>query len=195
MGKTLLIILLVVAVVLGFMGCGKYNGFVQQDENVNAAWADVETQYQRRTDLVGQVVSTVKGAADFERSTLESVIEARSRATSIQLTADDLTEENLARFQAAQDQLGSSLGRLLATAEAYPQLQTTSQFRDLQVQIEGTENRIAVARKRFNDTATDYNANIRTFPNNFFASIFGFDRRALFQSDPGASRAPVIDFN
>ncbi len=195
MGKTLLIILLAVAAVLGFMGCGKYNSFVNQDENVNAAWADVETQYQRRTDLISQVVSTVKGAADFESETLQAVIEARSRATSIQLTADDLTEENLAKFQAAQSELGSSLGRLLATAEAYPQLQTTAQFRDLQSQIEGTENRIAVARKRFNDAATAYNADIRTFPNNFFAGVFGFDRRALFESDPGSAKAPVIDFN
>ena len=195
MAKTILIVLLVVAVVLGFMGCGKYNGFVQQDEQVNEAWSEVETQYQRRSDLIGQVVSTIKGAADFEQETLTSVIEARSRATSIQLSADDLTEENLARFQAAQEQLGQGFGRLLATAEQYPQLQTTSQFRDLQAQIEGTENRIAVARKRFNSAATDFNTSIRTFPNNFFANVFGFDRRALFESDPAAAQAPVIDFN
>lgn len=195
MAKTLLIILLVVGVVLGFMGCGKYNGFVTQDEQVNQAWSAVETQYQRRSDLVGQLVSTIKGSADFEQETLQSVIEARSRATSIQLDADDLTEENLARFQAAQAQLGQGLGRLLATAEQYPQLQTTSQFRDLQVAVEGTENRIAVARQRFNDTATDFNTTIRTFPNNFFAGIFGFDRRALFESDPGASQAPEINFD
>lgn len=195
MAKTLLIILLVVGVVLGFMGCGKYNGFVTQDEQVNQAWSAVETQYQRRSDLVGQLVSTIKGSADFEQETLQSVIEARSRATSIQLDADDLTEENLARFQAAQAQLGQGLGRLLATAEQYPQLQTTSQFRDLQVAVEGTENRIAVARQRFNEAATDFNTTIRTFPNNFFAGIFGFDRRALFESDPGASQAPEINFD
>ena len=195
MAKTLLLILLVVGVVLGFMGCGKYNGFVQKDEQVNQAWSAVETQYQRRSDLVSQLVSTIKGSADFEQETLQSVIEARSRATSIQLSADDLTEENLARFQAAQAQLGQGLGRLLATAEQYPTLQTTSQFRDLQAQVEGTENRIAVARQRFNDAATDFNTTIRTFPNNFFAGVFGFDRRALFESDPGAAQAPEINFD
>lgn len=194
MAKTLLIILLVVGVVLGFMGCGKYNNFVTQDEQVNEAWSAVETQYQRRSDLVGQLVSTIQGSGEFERETLTEVIEARSRATSIQLDADDLTEENLARFQAAQAQLGQGLGRLLATAEQYPQLQTTAGFRDLQVAVEGTENRIAVARQRFNETATEFNTTIRTFPNNFFAGIFGFDRRALFESDPGASQAPSIDF-
>ena len=195
MGKTLLIVLLVVGVVLGFMGCGKYNGFVTQDEQVTQAWSQVESQYQRRADLVPNLVRTIQGSADFEQETLQGVVEARARATSINLDADDLTEENLARFQAAQQQLSGSLGRLLAVAENYPQLQTTSQFRDLQVQLEGTENRITVARNRFNEVATTYNTNIRTFPNNFFASVFGFDRRPLFQSDPGAERAPEVSFD
>ena len=195
MGKTLLIILLVVGVVLGFMGCGKYNGFVTQDEQVNNAWARVESAYQSRADLVPNLVRTIQGSADFERGTLTDVTEARARATSINLSADDLTEENLARFQAAQDQLSGSLGRLLATAEAYPQLRTTSQFQELQSQLEGIENRIRVERNKFNETATGFNTTIRTFPNNFFASVFGFDRRPLFESDPGAERAPEVRFD
>ena len=195
MAKTLLIILLVVGVVLGFMGCGKYNGFVTQDEQVTQAWSQVESQYQRRADLIPNLVRTIQGSADFEQETLQNVVEARARATSINLDADDLTAENLAEFQAAQNQLSGSLGRLLAVAENYPQLQTTSQFRDLQVQLEGTENRITVARDRFNEAATTYNTNIRTFPNNFFASVFGFDRRPLFESDPGSDRAPEVSFD
>ncbi len=195
MGRILLIVLLVVAVVLGLMGCGKYNGFVTGEEQVNNSWAAVESAYQRRSDLIPNLVKTIQGSADFERGTLTEVIEARARATSITLTADDLTEENLAQFQAAQQQLGGSLGRLLATAEAYPELKTTSQFLELQSQLEGTENRIKVERDRFNQTATAYNTDIRTFPNNFFASIFGFNRRPLFKSDPGSDRAPTVDFS
>lgn len=195
MGRTLLIILLVVGVVLGFMGCGKYNGFVTGEEQVNNAWGRVESAYQSRADLVPNLVNTIQGSADFERGTLNDVTEARSRATGINISADELTEENLQRFQEAQSQLSGSLSRLLAVAENYPQLQTTSQFRELQSQLEGIENRIRVERNRFNEQATAFNTDIRRFPNNFFAGIFGFDRRPLFQSDPGAQNAPKVDFS
>jgi len=194
MKNSWLIILLAIAAVLLFMGCGKYNNFVSKDEQVNEAWSKVESAYQSRADLVPNLVNTIKGSADFERGTLNDVIQARAQATSINLEADDLTEENLAKFQAAQSQLSGSLSRLLVAVERYPELRTTDQFRDLQVQLEGIENRIRVERNRFNETATSYNTDIRTFPNNFFANIFGFDRRALFESDPGAERAPTVEF-
>ena len=193
--RTILIVLLVAGLLLGFMGCGKYNTFVQEDEQVNQAWSQVESAYQSRADLVPNLVSTIQGSADFERGTLNDVVQARAAATGINLTADDLTEENLARFQEAQNQLSGSLSRLLVAVEAYPELRTTSQFQELQSQLEGIENRIRVERNKFNETATTYNTTVRTFPNNFFASIFGFDRRALFESDPGAERAPTVDFS
>ena len=194
MKNSWLIILLVIAAVLLFMGCGKYNNFVGKDEQVNEAWSKVESAYQSRADLVPNLVNTIKGSADFERGTLTDVIEARANATSINLDAGDLTEENLAKFQAAQSQLSGSLSRLLVAVERYPELRTTDQFRELQSQLEGIENRIRVERNRFNETATAYNTDIRTFPNSFFASVFGFDRRALFESDPGANKAPTVEF-
>ena len=194
MKNTWLIVLLLIAAVLLFMGCGKYNSFVGLDENVNEAWSKVESAYQSRADLVPNLVNTIKGSAEFERGTLTDVIEARAAATSINLDAGDLTEENLAKFQAAQSQLSGSLSRLLVAVERYPELRTTDQFRELQSQLEGIENRIRVERNRFNETATTYNTEIRTFPNNFFASVFDFDRRALFESDPGAQNAPTVEF-
>ncbi len=193
--RTILIILLVAGLVLGFMGCGRYNGFVTQDEQVNAAWSKVESAYQSRADLVPNLVSTIQGSANFERGTLTDVVEARAKATGITFTADNLTEENLAKFQAAQAQLSGSLSRLLVAAEAYPELKTTSQFQELQSQLEGIENRIRVERNNFNDTATSFNTTVRTFPNNFFAGIFGFERRPLFESEEGADKAPKVDFS
>jgi LemA protein len=189
-----LIVVLVIFALLFFVGCGKYNTFVTKDENVNQTWAKVETAYQSRSDLVPNLVATVKGAADFERGTLTDVIEARSQATSIQLTADELTPENMAKFQEAQSKLSGALSRLLVSVERYPELKATAQFGELQSQLEGIENRIRVERNRFNDSATDYNTTIRTFPNSFIASITGFDRRALFESDPGAQNAPKVEF-
>ena len=189
-----LIVVLVVFALLFFVGCGKYNNFVTKDENVNQTWAKVETAYQSRSDLVPNLVATVKGAADFERGTLTDVIEARSQATSIQLTADELTPENMAKFQEAQSKLSGALSRLLVSVERYPELKATAQFGELQSQLEGIENRIRVERNRFNDSATDYNTTIRTFPNSFVASITGFARRALFESDPGAQNAPKVEF-
>jgi LemA protein len=194
MKKGVIIAIVVVAVIV-LSAISIYNSMVKMDENVTAAWAQVETQYQRRADLIPQLVNVVKGAADYERKTLESVIEARSKATSIQLTADDLTEENLAKFQKAQDQLSSALSHLMAIHEAYPELKANENFRDLQAQLEGTENRIAVARKDFNETVQKYNSYIRRFPKNIFAGMFGFEQKAYFKAAEGAENAPDVNFN
>ncbi|THH37940.1 LemA family protein [Neolewinella litorea] len=175
-------------------GCTSYNGFVNAEEDVERVWSDVETQYQRRSDLIPNLVNTVKGAAEFERGTLEAVTEARAKATSINIDADNLTPEMLEQFQAAQAQISSGLGRLLATAEAYPQLQSNQQFQALQDELAGTENRIAVARSRFNEEATEYNKQIRRFPGALFASVFGFDEKPQFQAEAGAQNAPTVEF-
>ena len=195
MKKGTIITIVAIVAVLAIYCISAYNSMVKMDENVTAAWAQVETQYQRRADLIPQLVNVVKGAADYERKTLESVIEARSKATSIQLTADDLTEENLAKFQKAQDQLSSALSHLMAIHEAYPELKANENFRDLQAQLEGTENRIAVARKDFNETVQKYNSYIRRFPKNIFAGMFGFSQKAYFKAAEGAENAPDVNFN
>ncbi|HXH04905.1 MAG TPA: LemA family protein [Candidatus Nitrosotenuis sp.] len=173
---------------------GGYNGLVNQREQVKSTFANVQTQYQRRADLVPNLVSTVKGAADFEQETLTQVTEARAKATSITIDPSKATPEQLAEYQQSQGELSQALGRLLAVAEAYPQLQATAAFRDLQVQLEGTENRIAVARKDFNDVARGYNARVQTFPTNITAGLFGFDAFSYFEADQGANRAPTVDF-
>jgi len=173
--------------------CG-YNDMVQKDENVAGKWAQVQNAYQRRADLVPNLVNTVKGAANFEKSTLTEVIEARSRATSIQLSPENLTEENIAKFQAAQGQLSGSLSRLLANVEAYPELKSNQNFLELQAQLEGTENRISVERMNYNESVQDYNTYIRSFPRNFFAGWFGFERKTPFAADPAAQRAPNVQF-
>lgn len=193
MSRTTLIVV-VVLVLLGMYGCSSYNGLVQNDTQVQNAWAQVQTQYQRRADLIPNLVRTVQGAANFEKSTLTQVIQARAKATGIQLNADQLTPENIQKFQAAQDQLGGSLSRLLAVAENYPQLKATQNFSELQAQLEGTENRIAVARNDFNGVATQYNQSVRSFPNNIFAGIFGFQRRGLFEASQAAQNAPTVQF-
>ena len=191
--------LLVVVLLLGFAGCagcGTYNSLVAEEENVNEAWANVETTYQRRADLIPNLVNTVKGAANFEQETLTSVTNARARATSINLSAEDLSDPaKLEQFQQAQAELGGALGRLLVVAENYPQLQATEAFRDLQVQLEGTENRINVARTRYNEAVRIYNTKIRSFPAAIFAGIFGHSRRPPFEADPGAEQAPTVDFS
>nr|WP_293838042.1 LemA family protein [uncultured Arsenicibacter sp.] len=189
-----LIIFVVIALILGMYGCSSYNGLVEKDTKVEQAWANVQTQYQRRADLIPNLVRTVQGAANFEKSTLQAVIEARSNATSVKLTADQLTPENIQKFQAAQNQLGGSLSRLLAVAESYPQLRATQNFSDLQAQLEGTENRITVARNDFNGVATTYNQSVRSFPNNIFAGIFGFQRKGLFEASQAAQNAPTVQF-
>ena len=195
MKKGTIITIVAIVAAVAIYAVSAYNSMVKMDENVTAAWAQVETQYQRRADLIPQLVNVVKGAADYERKTLESVIEARSKATSIQLTADDLTEENLAKFQKAQDQLSSALSHLMAIHEAYPELKANENFRDLQAQLEGTENRIAVARKDFNETVQQYNSYIRKFPKNIFAGMFGFSQKAYFKAAEGAEKAPDVNFN
>lgn len=171
---------------------GSYNGLVRTRQGVDTAWGQVETDYQRRSDLVGQLVSTVQGVANFEKATLESVTQARAQATSITVDANDA--ESLKRFQEAQSQLQGSLSRLLAVSENYPQLRATEAFITLQSQIEGTENRIAVARKDYNTAVGSYNVRVSTFPRNIVAGIFGFDARTLFEASEGSDAAPVIDF-
>ena len=195
MKKGTIITIVAVVAAIAIAAISAYNSMVKMDEKVTAAWAQVETQYQRRADLIPQLVNVVKGTADYERTTLESVIEARSKATSIQLTADDLTEENLAKFQKAQDQLSSALSHLMAIHEAYPELKANENFRDLQAQLEGTENRIAVARKDFNESVQSYNSYIRRFPKNIFAGMFGFSQKAYFKAAEGAENAPEVSFD
>jgi len=196
MKKSTLVILIIIAVIVVLGGCGvsKYNNIVSLDESVKNSWGTVQSQYQRRTDLIPNLVATVKGAANFEQETLTKVIEARSKATSITLNAQDLTPEKMQQFQQAQSQLGGALSRLLAVAESYPTLQANQNFRDLQAQIEGTENRIAVARKDFNETARVYNSTIRTFPNNIVAGFGGFQQRPYFEAQAGAENAPKVQF-
>ncbi|HSI74819.1 MAG TPA: LemA family protein [Lunatimonas sp.] len=173
---------------------GVYNTFVQSEETINGQWAEVETQYQRRADLIPNLVNTVKGYADFEQETLTGVIEARAKATSITLQADDLTPENMARFQEAQDQLSGSLSRLLVAVERYPDLKANQNFLELQAQLEGTENRIAVARRNFNQSVQGYNSNLRTFPNNIFAGWYGFETKGYFEAASGSETAPTVEF-
>lgn len=179
--------------VIGY-AASQYNTLVRLDQSVQGAWADVETNYQRRADLIPNLVNTVKGAAGFEQETLTSVIEARSKATSVRVDPENLDPERIAEFQAAQGELSSALGRLLAVAEAYPQLQATQSFRELQVQLEGTENRIAVSRRDFNGRVQEYNTAIQVFPRNIFAGVFGFDSKGFFEADAGAERAPEVNF-
>lgn len=189
-----LILIIIVVGFIGCTGCGTYNSLVSSDESVKQAWGNVETQYQRRADLIPNLVNTVKGAAAFESETLESVTAARARATSINVSADDLTPENLAAFQAAQRELSGALGRLLAVAEAYPELRATESFRDLQAQLEGTENRINTARTRYNEAVASYNRDVRQFPGVLFASFMGFRPKGAFEAEEGAERAPTVDF-
>ena len=171
-----------------------YNGFVNKEEGLKGAWADVETQYQRRADLIPNLVSTVKGYAAHETQTLNEVTEARARATSINLSADDLTPERLAQFQRAQAEVRSALGRLIAVSESYPDLKANQNFLELQAQLEGTENRIAVARKDFNAAAQQYNVSVRRFPANLVARMFGFGQKPYFESAEGAAAAPQVTF-
>lgn len=177
---------------LVMMIAGSYNGMVSSRESVNTAWSKVESQYQRRSDLIPNLVNTVKGAANFEQETLTKVIEARSKVTQIKVDANN--PEDIARFQQAQGQVSSSLSRLLAVAENYPQLKATENFKDLQSQLEGTENRITVARNDFNDAARSYNTKIKSFPANLLAGMFGFKERPYFEADADAKKAPSVNF-
>ncbi len=189
----------IIAVILGLMvfyGISVNNGLVEREENVESAWAQVENQYQRRADLIPNLVNTVQGAADFEQETLTAVIEARSQATSINVSAADLNDPaKIAQFQEAQQQLSGALSRLLVSVERYPELRANSNFRDLQAQLEGTENRISTERMRFNNAAQSYNTSIRKFPTSIIAGIGGFDRKAYFEAESGAEQAPTVDFS
>lgn len=189
----LLIIVGLIAILL-FWGCNQQRTLVQQDENVKKTWNFVQSQYQRRADLIPNLVRTVQGEANFERGTLNDVINARSRATSAQISPENLTPENIQRFQQAQGQLSGALSRLLVTVEQYPNLRANDAFRNLQTQLEGTENRITVARNDFNEAVQQYNVKVRAFPNNIFAGMLGFQARQGFTADPGTQNAPRVDF-
>lgn len=190
----ILIIVLAVLVLFGFRACSGYNSMVSLDENVKNKWANVQSDYQRRADLIPNLVNTVKGAANFEQETLTRVIEARSKATSVQIDPSNITPEKLAEYQQAQAGVSSALGRLLAVVENYPDLKANQNFRDLQAQLEGTENRIKVSRNDFNAAVQEYNSSVRRFPNNIFANMFGFSVKQGFQAEAGAETAPKVEF-
>ncbi|PWG78148.1 LemA family protein [Pararcticibacter amylolyticus] len=179
--------------VFSFSSCD-YNGMVKLDEQVQAQWAQVQNVYQRRSDLIPNLVSTVKGAANFEKETLTQVAEARAKATSITVDPDKLTPENIQKFQSAQGELSTALGRLLSVTENYPELKANANFQELQAQLEGTENRITVERQKFNEVTQQYNSKIRSFPNNLTAGMFGFEKKGYFQAEAGSEKAPKVEF-
>jgi LemA protein len=190
-----LFIVLGVILIIVFMGCGGYNGLVKQDENVKKAWNNVQTEYQNRSDLVGNLVNTVKGAANFEQKTLTDVIEARAKATSVNINADNLTPENIAKFQEAQGQMTGALSRLLATVEAYPTLKATENFMELQRKLPEIENGIKNSRMKFNEEVNVYNTKVRSFPMNIFAGMFGFHAKEGFKADAGAEKKVDVNFD
>ena len=196
MKKGLIVLLVVAAVVLGifFWFQGNYNRMVKMDEGVQAAWSQVENVYQRRADLIPNLVATVKGYAEHEQQTLEGVVSARSKATQITVDPEHLTSEQLAKYQKAQGELGAALGKLLAITENYPNLKANENFLSLQSQLEGTENRIAVERNKYNEAARGYNTTIRQFPKNIVASMFGFEKKPYFEASEGAKEAPKVEF-
>lgn len=189
-----LIITVVVIALVALWGISSYNGLVSMDENVSNSWANVETQYQRRSDLIPNLVNTVKGYAKHESETLESVMAARSQATQVKIDPSNCTPQQLAAYQKAQGDVTTALGKLLAITENYPDLKANQNFLELQSQLEGTENRINVARKDFNDTAKKYNTSLRRFPRNIVASMFGFEKRNYFEAEAGAEKAPKVEF-
>lgn len=189
-----LIITVVVIALVAIWGISSYNGLVSMDENVSNSWANVETQYQRRSDLIPNLVNTVKGYAKHESETLESVMAARSQATQVKIDPSNCTPQQLAAYQKAQGDVTTALGKLLAITENYPDLKANQNFLELQSQLEGTENRINVARKDFNDTAKKYNTSLRRFPRNIVASMFGFEKRNYFEAEAGAEKAPKVGF-
>lgn len=193
-GTITLIVIIAAILLLGGCGCSGYNSMVNLDENVKAKWANVQSDYQRRADLIPNLVNTVKGAANFEQETLTRVVEARAKATQTTIDPSNLTTENIQRFQQAQGELSSALSRLLVTVERYPELKANQNFLNLQTQLEGTENRIKVSRNDFNASVQTYNQTVRKFPNNIFAGMFGFNVRQPFQADPGAQNAPKVEF-
>jgi LemA protein len=189
-----LLIILGVVVLIVFWAIGRYNNMVAKEEGVKTAWSNVETQYQRRSDLIPNLVNVVKGYASHEKEVLQGVVEARAKATSMNIDASKLDAETMKEFQAAQSQVSSSLSRLLLVVENYPDLKANQNFLELQSQLEGTENRIAVERKRFNETVNDFNTYIRTFPNNMIAGFGGFTQKERFASEEGSEKAPEVKF-
>lgn len=190
----ILLVLFAILTIGGCMSCNLQKTLVTQDESVKAKWAEVQNQYQRRADLIPNLVNTVKGAANFEQKTLTDVIEARAKATSINIDPNDLTPEKLKEFQAAQGQLSQALGRLMVVTENYPELKANQNFLALQDQLEGTENRITVARKNYNTSVESYNVSVRQFPNNIFAGMLGFTPKSTFEADAAAQKAPTVSF-
>lgn len=187
------IVVIVIAIILVFAGCNGYNGLVREDQSVQTSWSNVETNYQRRTDLYSSVVKTIEGSANFEKSTLTAVVNARAQATSVKVDIND--PESLQKYQDAQAQLQGAFGRLMAVSEAYPDLKTTAAFQNFQTQIEGTENRINVARRDYNSAVNAYNLRVKTFPRNIMAGLFGFHAKSYYKADAGADKNPDINFN
>lgn len=188
------IVLIVLALILFMGGCNSYNSFVDKDQNVETTWSKVQSAYQRRADLIPNLVNTVKGYADFEKSTLTEVVNARAKATSVNIDASKLTPESFKQFQSAQSGLSSALSKLLVTVERYPDLKANTNFLELQSQLEGTENRIKVARDAFNDSVSGYNKSVKKFPGNIFAGLFGFKAKPYFKADEGTEKAPEVKF-
>ena len=184
----------IIVVIIIFWGIGGYNGMVSMDESVQGKWADVETQYQRRADLIPNLVNTVKGYAAHESQTLENVVKARSEASSVKVDPQNITPEKLAEYQKAQSGVSSALGRLMVIVEKYPDLKANQNFLELQSQLEGTENRINTARRDFNEAAKGFNTEIRRFPKNILAGMFGFEKKAYFEAEKGAEKAPEVQF-
>ncbi len=194
--KWIVLIVVVVLLLIGYSSIkGTYNTMVQRDEGINTSWAQVENQYQRRSDLIPNLVNTVKGYANFEQETLTGVIEARAKATSVSIDPSNLSPEAIANFEQAQQGVSSALSRLLVTVERYPDLKASTQFQQLQVQLEGTENRIAVERRNFNQEVQGYNTYIRSFPKNLYANMFGFDQKGYFQATAGSETPPEVSFD
>lgn len=191
--KRIFTVIIAIVALASLSSCG-YNSMVQLDENVKGKWGEVQTQYQRRADLIPNLVNTVKGVANFEKETLTAVIEARAKATSVQVDPSKLTPESIQQFQQAQGAVTSALGKLLAVSEAYPQLKANENFSTLQAQLEGTENRISVSRRDFNESVQGYNSKIRSFPTNLSAKIFGFTEKGYFQAEAGSDKAPKVQF-
>lgn len=189
-----LIVIVGLILLIGGCGCNGYNGLVKQDEVVNNAWNNVQSDYQRRADLIPNLVNTVKGEANFEQSTLTQVIQARASATQVKVDPKDLSPEKMAQFQAAQGQLSQALGRLLVVTENYPNLRANDAFRGLQAQLEGTENRIKVSRNDFNKAVADYNVKVRSFPMNILSGLTGFKPKTGFTAEAGAEKAPEVKF-
>ena len=194
MKKKSSLILVVIVLLVVLWGVKAYNNMVSQEEGVSTAWANVESQYQRRADLIPNLVNTVKGYAAHESETLQAVVDARTKATSININAENMTAEQLKEFQKAQSEVGGALGRLIAISENYPDLKANQNFLELQAQLEGTENRIAVERKNFNDAAKTFNTYIRKFPQSLLTGIFGFEKKPYFEAEEGSQKAPTVQF-